>query len=104
MSSKQQFNSFKEFYPFYLSQHQNKINRLLHFVGLWLVLLLLVYAYLMSSIGFVILAIVAGYGFAWIGHYVFEKNKPATFEHPFYSFMADWVMFKDIFTGDIKIF
>lgn len=43
-----------------------------------------------------------GYGFAWVGHYFFEKNKPATFLYPWYSFLGDWVMFKDIIIGKIK--
>ena len=42
-----------------------------------------------------------GYGFAWVGHFFFEKNKPATFQRPLWSFMGDWVMWKDILTGNI---
>lgn len=44
---------------------------------------------------------VIGYGFAWIGHFAFEKNRPATFRHPFYSLLGDWVMFKDMLVGRI---
>ena len=47
-------------------------------------------------------ALLCGYGFAWVGHFFFEKNRPATFKHPFYSFVGDWVMFKDILTGKIR--
>ena len=47
-------------------------------------------------------ALFCGYGFAWVGHFFFEKNRPATFKHPFYSFAGDWVMFKDILTGKIR--
>jgi hypothetical protein len=43
-----------------------------------------------------------GYGFAWVGHFFFEKNRPATFTYPIYSFIGDWVMYKDILTGKIK--
>jgi len=43
-----------------------------------------------------------GYGFAWVGHFVFEKNRPATFQYPFYSLAADWVMFKDMLIGKIR--
>ncbi|HWS40494.1 MAG TPA: DUF962 domain-containing protein, partial [Arenimonas sp.] len=46
-------------------------------------------------------AFICGYGFAWVGHFVFEKNKPATFKHPLYSFVSDWIMYKDILTGKI---
>ena len=45
---------------------------------------------------------VVGYGFAWVGHYVFEKNRPATFKHPWYSLAGDFVMFKDILIGRIE--
>ena len=47
-------------------------------------------------------ALLSGYAFAWVGHFFFEKNRPATFRHPFYSFAGDWVMFKDILTGKIR--
>ena len=48
-----------------------------------------------------LLALLCGYGFAWVGHFVFEKNRPATFKRPLYSLMGDWVMYKDIWTGKI---
>mgnify|MGYP002128511937 CR=1 FL=1 len=48
-------------------------------------------------------ALVSGYAFAWVGHFFFEKNRPATFTHPLYSFMGDWVMYKDLWTGRIKL-
>ena len=48
-------------------------------------------------------ALFCGYGFAWVGHFFFEKNRPATFKHPLYSFAGDWVMFKDICTGKIPL-
>ena len=47
-------------------------------------------------------ALLCGYAFAWVGHFFFEKNRPATFKHPFYSFAGDWVMFKDILAGRIR--
>jgi hypothetical protein len=46
--------------------------------------------------------LLCGYGCAWIGHFGFEKNKPASFKRPLYSFMGDWVMYKDMWTGKIK--
>lgn len=46
--------------------------------------------------------LLCGYGFAWLGHFGFEKNKPASFKRPLYSFMGDWVMYKDIWTGRIS--
>jgi len=96
------YQSFNEFYPFYLSQHKNNICRRLHFIGSSLILLLIGYCIkhnLWQGLWFIP---VIGYGFAWIGHFVFEKNKPATFTYPIYSFIGDWVMFKDILTRKIK--
>ena len=97
-----EFNSFAEFYPFYLSEHSNDTSRRLHYCGSLLVLVLLVWA-VVSANGWLLLALpVAGYGFAWVGHFFFEKNRPATFKYPLYSFMGDWVMLRDAFTGRIR--
>ncbi len=97
------YQSFAEFYPFYLGEHQNIICRQLHFIGSSLSLLLATYTVFTQQWILLILVPVAGYAFAWIGHYFFEKNTPATFTYPIYSFMGDWVMFKDILIGRIKI-
>jgi hypothetical protein len=99
-----QYNSFKEFYPFYLSQHQNTVCRRMHFIGLVLFLLTLGLALYFTQYKLIILCPILGYLFAWIGHFVFEKNIPATFTYPVYSFIGDWFMFKDILLGKIKIF
>ena len=97
----QTFASFEEFYPYYLSEHQNRTNRRLHFVGTSLVLGIGTYALATGKYRYLLLMPVAGYGFAWVGHFFFEKNKPATFKHPFYSLMGDFVMYKDMLTGKI---
>jgi len=102
MSDTKQYASFEEFYPFYLAEHSNLTCRRLHFVGSTLVLALLVYIITSASWGMFLLLPVVGYGFAWVGHFFFEKNKPATFTYPWYSFMGDWVMYKDILTGKIR--
>ena len=52
---------------------------------------------------FILLGLLCGYAFAWVGHFGFEKNKPASFKRPLYSFMGDWVMYKDIWTGKIPL-
>lgn len=96
------YQSFSEFYPFYLSEHANIICRRLHFVGSCLVLLLLISALYTTNWVWLWGLPVIGYGFAWVGHFFFEKNRPATFTYPFYSFIGDWVMFKDILLGKIK--
>lgn len=98
-----QFKSFSEFYPFYLEEHANRTCRLLHFIGSWLVLLIAGYAAWKREPVLIWLLPVVGYGFAWAGHFFFEHNRPATFKYPFYSFAGDWVMWKDMMTGKIKI-
>jgi hypothetical protein len=95
------FNTLAEFYPFYLAEHQNLTCRRLHFVGSSLVLGCLAALILTGQWFWLPMAFLCGYGFAWVGHFAFEKNKPATFKHPFYSFVSDWIMYKDILTGKI---
>lgn len=97
------FASFAEFYPFYLGEHANLANRRLHFLGTSLAILCLLLALLWESGWPVLVALVSSYGCAWVGHYFFEKNTPATFTHPFYSFVGDWVMYKDILAGRLRI-
>ncbi|MCK7596973.1 DUF962 domain-containing protein [Microbulbifer sp. CAU 1566] len=96
------FDSFKAFYPYYLQEHSNLTCRRLHFVGTGLVIGLLITAVITQQ--WLLLAVlpVAGYGFAWVGHFFFEHNRPATFKNPFYSLWGDFVMFKDILLGNIK--
>ena len=98
-----EFNSFTDFYPFYLSQHDNLICRRLHFAGSWLALFSLVMTMYTLSPVWLILAPIGGYGFAWVGHFFFEHNKPATFRYPLYSLMGDWIMFWQILTRKIAI-
>lgn len=95
------FSSFREFYPFYLNEHRNRICRRLHFTGSSLAIGFVVLAIQRGSPAWLIAALLSGYTFAWIGHFFFEKNRPATFRYPLYSFAGDWVMFKDILIGKI---
>src|SRR6218665_1140580 len=81
------FNSFAEFYPYYLQEHSNDVCRRLHYVGSLLVLGILTYAVVAQEWLWLLATPLAGYGFAWVGHFVFEKNKPATFKYPLYSLM-----------------
>jgi hypothetical protein len=100
---KKRFNRFSEFYPFYLSEHQDRVNRRLHFVGSTLVIALVLFALVTQQWLWLLAVPFAGYGFAWVGHFFFEKNKPATFNYPVYSLLGDWVMYKDILMGKIKL-
>ena len=96
------FSSFAEFYPYYLAEHQHPVCRALHYTGSMLVIAVLLYAVLGQYWQMLWLLPVIGYGFAWLGHFLFEHNKPATFKYPFYSLAADWVMLKDFLTGQLK--
>jgi hypothetical protein len=96
------YSSFSDFYPFYLSEHANRTCRRLHFVGTSLGLAFALHALSTLDFRWLLAGLVAGYGFAWAGHFFFEKNRPATFSHPFYSFAGDWVMWKEILTGRIR--
>lgn len=98
----ERFNSFAEFYPYYLQEHSNDVCRRLHYVGSLLVLAILGYTLATQQWLWLLAMPLAGYGFAWVGHFVFEKNRPATFKYPLYSLMGDWVMLKDAFTGRIR--
>ena len=95
------YKSFAEFYPFYLSEHSNRTCRRLHFAGSTLALASLVMVVATAQPWWLLVGLLCGYGFAWIGHFGFEKNKPASFKRPLYSFMGDWVMYKDLWTGRI---
>ncbi len=95
--------TLKEFYPFYLSQHTNYISRLLHFVGTTLFFVFLMGAFLFHSTYFFIGCPLAGYGFAWVGHFFFEKNKPATFKYPLFSLASDFILYFDILSGKQKL-
>ncbi|UPG93223.1 DUF962 domain-containing protein [Luteibacter aegosomatissinici] len=97
------FATFREFYPFYLGEHADVRCRRLHFAGSLLVIVAVLLAFATGHMAWLWLAPVGGYGFAWIGHFVFEKNRPATFKHPLYSLMGDWVMFCDILRGRVTL-
>jgi hypothetical protein len=97
------FKTFAEFYPFYLAEHSNLMCRRLHFVGSTLSLACLGTLIATGNTYWLGAAVLCGYGFAWIGHFGFEKNRPASFRRPLYSFRGDWAMYRDIWTGRVKI-
>ena len=93
---------FRGFHAFYLSEHANRTCRQLHFVGTSLVLAFLTVAVVTGQWRWLWGMPVAGYGFAWVGHFVFEKNRPATFQRPLFSLVGDWVMYWQMLTGRIR--
>lgn len=95
----ERIKSYSEFYRFYLMEHQNKTSRILHFIGTFLVFVLLFVAIYQGWGWKWILVPVVGYGFAWVGHAFFEKNKPATFKYPFWSLISDFKLFFEILLG-----
>lgn len=101
MSAIRKYRTFKAFYPYYLMEHASVSNRLLHFVGTLLLLICVGIGMVSGRWWFFALVPVLGYGFAWIGHYFVEKNRPATFTYPLYSLSADFVMFWDMLTGQL---
>lgn len=102
-AERKEYASFTEFYPFYLGEHANRTSRRLHFAGTTLSLLCLVRGALELDAWWILAALVCGYGFAWTGHFFFEKNRPATFTYPVYSLMGDWVMWGEVLRGKIKL-
>jgi hypothetical protein len=96
------FARFADFYPFYLAEHSNRTNRRLHFLGTSLGVAALAHSLSTLNFWWLLAGVVAGYGCAWIGHFFVEKNRPATFTYPLYSFMGDWVMWKDMLVGKIR--
>lgn len=99
MTTETRFATFAEFYPFYLSEHANRTSRRLHVLGTSIALGLLITAILTRQWWLIALALVQGYAFAWIGHFFFEHNRPATFKYPGYSFIGDWRMWWDVVSG-----
>lgn len=94
--------SFAEFWPFYLGEHRHPANRLLHFLGSSLGLVCFLFGLLTLNVWWVPLGLVCGYGCAWVGHFFIEKNKPASFSYPLWSFLADWRMWFCMLTGRIN--
>lgn len=85
--------TYQEFWPFYLREHSNPKNRNIHFMGTALTLVVLIAALVAQNYFFLLGIPLCGYGFAWYGHFVVQKNKPATFKHPFWSLYSDYRMF-----------
>lgn len=102
MTESKKYQSLREFYPYYLKEHQDPTCRVLHFVGTGLIFVILIYAIATGNYRWLISIPFVGYGFAWVGHFFFEKNKPATFQYPLYSLASDFKMFFDLLRNKEK--
>jgi hypothetical protein len=97
--SEKSFHSFADFWPHYVNEHSQPATRLLHLIGTILGLALAVYFIATGRWWLFFLGLIPGYGLAWVGHFFIEKNRPATFQHPLWSFMGDYKMIWYVITG-----
>ena len=95
--------NYHDFYKFYLTEHRHIMSRRLHVAGSCVGLLCLSRAVLKRKPQYVLYGLAAGYACAWIGHFIFEKNKPASFKQPLYSFISDWRMLSDVVRGRLSL-
>jgi hypothetical protein len=102
MKNEKRIESYSDFWDFYVSEHTNPLNRQLHFFGTTFAIVLLVWFSLNQMWIYLPLCLVFGYGFSWIGHFFVEKNKPASFTYPAWSFVSDYVMLFYMITGKMN--
>jgi hypothetical protein len=102
MAEPAKFASYDEFFTFYLQQHSKPTNRAMHAIGTTLGIAVVIAAFVTGHPWYALLFFPVGYGCAWFGHFVLEKNKPATFGHPFWSFISDFRMLALMLTGRLS--
>jgi len=100
--SQPRYQSFAEFWPYYLNEHSKPATRALHAVGSLAAIAALIALFAIGRWWLFPLAFVPGYAFAWIGHFFVEKNRPATFTYPVWSFVGDWKMLALMLTGKLS--
>ena len=100
--SRREFKSFTEFWPYYLGEHSRPATRLLHYIGSLMAIGAVVAFVAVGRWWLFPLALVPGYACAWVGHFFVEKNRPATFTYPLWSFMGDWKMLALMLSGRLK--
>ena len=103
MPEQKKFATYDDFFAYYLQEHSNRRNRILHAVGTLLGLAIVVAAFAFRHPIYALAWPVAGYGFAWIGHFLIEGNKPATLQHPYWSFISDFRMLWLMATGRLQL-
>ncbi|HSQ64440.1 MAG TPA: DUF962 domain-containing protein [Polyangiaceae bacterium] len=96
---KERIQSFEEFWPYYVGEHSKKATRIFHFAGTTFAVGAVAAGVLLRKKWLFALAPLAGYGPAWFSHFFIEKNKPATFDYPAWSLMADFVMWSKMLRG-----
>ncbi len=89
----ERITSYSEFWPYYLREHSRTSCRVAHYIGTSAGIVALVLLIATGNWWWLLVGLVSGYGPAWIGHYFFEKNRPATFQYPFWSFYSDFRMY-----------
>lgn len=94
----QRYTTLKEFYPFYLTEHRDPTSRVLHFIGTSSIALWIALAITQRNAWWLLLIPIGGYGCAWVGHFFFEKNKPATFQYPAFSLASDFILWWELLT------
>lgn len=90
--SEQRIKTYSEFWDFYVAEHSKPLTRLFHFIGTALGIVLFIWFIRNGNYLYIPLCFAAGYGFAWFSHFFIEKNKPATFKYPLWSFISDYKM------------
>ena len=100
--TEREYKSFTDFWPYYVNEHSKPATRVLHAIGSSVALLLMGLVIVVGKWWLFPLGFAVGYGFAWIGHFFVEKNKPATFKYPLWSFMGDWKMLAFMIAGKME--
>jgi hypothetical protein len=91
--------TYTEFWDFYVQEHSQPLTRVLHFIGTSLGIILLVWFIARGTWYYFPVCFVTGYAFAWASHFIIEKNKPASWTYPFWSFISDYKMMWYMMTG-----
>lgn len=101
--SEQPIRHYSEFYRFYLTEHRNITSRRLHVLGSSVGIYFFSRAIVQRKPRYLVYGLLSGYACAWVGHFVFERNKPASFKQPIYSFISDWRMLADVLRGNLSL-